>query len=99
MPEVTLQVYLESKKSLADRIKAYNDLITAMENRAAEVAAGLNASVDEYSMDDGQMKVRTKYRNIDDVIAGILALERMKQIYINRYNGRVFVLRDVKGLN
>lgn len=98
MTTTTIDVYLECKQTLLEKIQAYDTLISAMETRATEIAAGLNVSVDEYSLDDGQMKVRTKYRNIDDLINGIRALEKMRIMYINRYNGRSFVLRDVRGL-
>ncbi|HET8827764.1 MAG TPA: hypothetical protein VFM79_00410 [Pelobium sp.] len=60
----------------------------------ADVVAGLNVSVEEYQMDDGQMKVRTRYRTPKDVQAGVQSLETMKQLYQNRLNGRVTVLRD-----
>ena len=46
-----------------------------------------------YVMDDGQMKVTTIYRSVDDVIKGVEALQKLKQTYINRYNGHTTVLR------
>lgn len=94
----TISIYLESKTTLLDRICAIEVLIEAMILKMADVTSGQNSVIDEYWMDDGQMKVKTSYRSIDDVQNGVKALERMKQIYVNKYNGRSFVLRDVRGL-
>jgi len=52
-----------------------------------------SANYSEYQMDDGQMKVRTAYRSPKEVTAGILELEKLKQRYVNRYNGRCVTLR------
>ncbi|PXX26293.1 hypothetical protein C7967_11555 [Thalassospira sp. 11-3] len=95
---VSITIYIESKPTLLAKIQAIEALIDSMFLRMAEVAGGLGSTVDEYSMDDGQMKVRTSYRNVDDVSQGIKALEALKQQYINRYNGRVVNLRDARGL-
>ena len=52
--------------------------------------------ISEYQLDDGQVKIRTAYRSIKEVEDGILALERMKHLYLNRLNGRITILRDEK---
>ena len=67
--------------------------------RLTEVSEGSAATVDEFSLDDGQMRVRTKYRSIADVEAGIKSLLRLKSHYVNQYNGNITVLRDVRGLS
>jgi len=54
--------------------------------------------VDEYWMNDGQMNVKTSYKSLEDIEMSVFRLERMKRLYVNRYNGRGFVLRDVRGL-
>lgn len=95
----TISIYLESKSSLLEKIQAINALIDSMFTRLAESAAGTAATVDEYWMDDGQMKVKTSYRSIDDIQKGVKALEILKQQYVNRYNGRGLVLRDTRGIN
>lgn len=88
----TISQYIESKVNLLEKIQAYNALIDAMELKLLE---GIGSStISEYQMDDGQMKVRTTYRSISDLEAGITALEKSKQRLINRYNGRNFVLRS-----
>lgn len=95
----TISLYLESKTSVLERIKAIEILIDAMSLKIGDVASGQNSIISEYWMDDGQMKVKTVYRSLADVEAGISALEKLKQRYVNKYNGRDFVLRDVRGLN
>jgi len=90
--------YISSKKGLREKISAINELIDAMILRTTEAIDDIGASVDEYSMDDGQMKVRTKFRNIDDVTMGINALEKIKQRYVNQLNGRVIALKDIRGI-
>lgn len=88
----TISQYVESKTDLASKILAIDALISAMELKIVDATG--SAEYDEYSMDDGQMKVRTKYRSVADVMAGITALEQLKQRYVNRYNGRTMVFRS-----
>jgi len=87
----TIAQYIECKSSLLDKIKSINNLISAMELKILDVTE--SAAYDEYQMDDGQMKVRTKYRSVKDVMAGINGLEQLKQRYVNRYNGRITVMK------
>lgn len=94
----TISVYLESKKSLLEKINAIDALIDTMIAKTADVAGGQGSIINEYWMDDGQMKVKTVYRSIAEVEAGITALEKIKQRYVNRFDGRCMVLRDVRGL-
>lgn len=98
MPIYTISTYITSKQTYAGKIQAYNTLIEALEMRLLEVMESPEISIDEYSMDDGQMKVRTKYRSIVELEKGIKALEQSLQRYINRHNGRVVVLRDARTL-
>lgn len=96
--ECTPSQYIESQTSLKAKIDAIDALITAMLNSLVDFAAGNTAAIEEYQMDDGQMKIRTRYKRAADVDAGIQGLERMKQIYVNRYNGHTFLLRDVRSV-
>jgi len=93
----TISVYIQSKSTLLEKINAIDDLITAMEGKLLE---GIDtATIDEYWMDDGQMKVKTIYRSVADLEKGLEALLKMKQRYVNNYNGRMMVMRDASGLN
>ena len=88
----TISEYIECKTTLLAKINGIDALISAMELKILDVIEG--ATYDEYQLDDGQMKVRTKYRNPTDVMLGIKALEQLKQRYVNRYNGRRTIFRS-----
>ena len=90
----TIAEFLESKTTLQERIFALDVLIDKLILSTAEAVEGMNPSVSEYQLDDGQVKIKTSYRNIDDVLAGVKALEQMKQMYVSRLRGRVVVLRN-----
>lgn len=89
--ECTVKEYIQSKSSILEKIKAIESLIDAMILNTAEAID--NSGVASYSMDTGQTKVTTTYRSVEEVNKGIKALEQTLQMYINRYNGRVVVLR------
>lgn len=89
--ECTVKEYIQSKTTLLEKINAIEALIDSMILNTAEAID--NSGVASYSMDSGQMKVTTNYRSVEDVNRGIKALEQTLQMYINRYNGRVLVLR------
>lgn len=93
----TIQAFIGSKEGAAAKIVAIEALIEAMLLKLAESAGGQAAVFDEYSIDDGQMKVRTSYRSVTDVTSGIISLRKLKNYYINDHNGHVSVLRDVRG--
>lgn len=88
----TISEYVQSASDLVGRIAKINSLIDAMELVLIDSTGSANYS--EYQMDDGQMKVRASYRNPSEVTAGINELEKLKQRYINRLNGRRTVLRS-----
>lgn len=92
----SISLYLVSRESVVARIAAIDALIDVMLLTMADHAAGAGATISEYQLDDGQVKIRTGYRSIQEVESGIAALEKMKQMYINRHNGRVTILRDEK---
>lgn len=87
----TIVQYMESKTTLIAKIQAYDSLITAME--ATILAATTSGHLAEYEMDDGQMKVRARYRSLSEMNRALVGLEQIRQRYINRFNGRVTVLR------
>lgn len=94
----TISVYLETKSSLLLKINALEVLIDKMLLRIAESVDGQAAVLDEYWMDDGQMKVKTIFRSIDQLEKGIKGLIKLKNLYQNQFNGRGMVLRDVRGI-
>ncbi len=91
MTTYTISEYIQSKTSLDAKIAAIDLLIDNMIASAADAID--NSGTASYSFDDGQMKVMTQYRSVDEVMKGIQSLEKIKQIYVNRRNGNITVLR------
>jgi len=89
--ECSIKEYIQSKSSLDAKIAAIESLIDAMILNSLEAID--NSGTASYSMDDGQMKVTTMYRSVKEISQGIKGLEQIKQIYINRRNGHLTVLR------
>lgn len=92
MTEYTIKEYVASKASIKAKIIAIEKLIDSMLLNAVEAID--NSGTASYSMDDGQMKVMTEYRSITDISKGIKSLEQIKNLYVNRHNGHVTVLRS-----
>ena len=88
----TISLYLESAETLEQRVASIDALIDVMILSLADTVT--KADIATYSLDDGQVKISTGYRSVKDVQNGISALEKMKQIYLNRLNGRGFAIRD-----
>lgn len=88
---ISISQYIENECTLKGKIKAIDNLIDAFELKLLDTVGSANYS--EYQLDDGQMKVKTTYRSPKDVMAAITELEKLKQRYVNRLNGRVTVLR------
>ena len=96
--DCTISIYLESKTTLLEKINAIEALIIKMISKIGETVDSDSLVIDSYWMDDGQMNVKTQYKSLEDIEHSIFTLERMKNLYVNKYNGRSFVLRDVRGL-
>ncbi|MCH9620991.1 MAG: hypothetical protein S4CHLAM20_04050 [Chlamydiia bacterium] len=93
---INCSCYLETATSLKDKLKKYDALISAMYTSAEKAA--LNGDIDEYSLDDGQTKIRNIYRSPEDLIKAIKALEQLRQIVHGKICGNVTVLRDCNSL-
>lgn len=89
--ECTIKEYIQSKASLDLKITAIASLIDNMLLSAIDAID--TSGTASYSMDDGQMKVTTEYRSIEQITKGVKALESLQQLYINRRNGSVTILR------
>ena len=94
----TISIYLENKTTLLEKITAIDLLIDKMIVKIGETIDSDSLAIDEYWLHDGQMNVKTSYKSLEDIEMSVFRLERMKRLYVNRYNGRGFVLRDVRGL-
>lgn len=87
----TIREYVESATSVKARIAAIDVLIDAMILNMADAVD--NSGTASFRLDDGQMNINTEFRTVEDVQKGVKSLESMKQMYINRINGRTVVFR------
>jgi hypothetical protein len=83
---MTIFQYVECKEKLIGKVAVYDLLIEGLEKSILE--ATVSGQYAEYEMDDGQMKVRSRFRSIDQMIAGMQGLRKIRQDYINQINGR-----------
>ena len=90
-------IYINQGIDVQAKIARLNNIIKALEDSALKAAASGNVS--EYSLDDGQTKIRTVYRNAEDVASAISAFETVRQRWINQLNGRQVRLVDSKNFN
>lgn len=86
--------YLDSISSTYDRILAIDALIDKNILVIGAALDGGTAGISMYELDDGQVRIKTNYTSTTELIAANTALEKMKQLYVNRLNGRTTVLRD-----
>ena len=93
-------IYIDSRSSDRAKIAAINSIIDKLLILAASAAENPSGPViiDEYEINDGQSKIRTRYRSFDDIQKSITAFEKLKQIYVNRLNGRVMRAVDSKNM-
>ena len=93
----TEKVYIEDATSLEDRVNRYGQIIDALELRLLNVGTE-SAETEEYSIDDGQVKIKTIYRDLSSITTAIENLTKLRQKLINKLNGHGFVLRPWRGL-
>lgn len=86
--------YIDCASDLRSKIARIEAIIAALETTALKAAA--NDNISEYSLNDGQTVIRTVYKSAQDVLNSIMAFEKIRQMYINRLNGRVIRLVDGK---
>ena len=90
------QLFIDSRTDMAAKIDAI-DLIIAALLTLASGAAGKD-DVAEYSLDDGQTKIRTSFRGMSSILKAIKDYEQLRQQYLNRLNSRVVRLVDSKSV-
>lgn len=87
-------IFIRDATSLQAKITRIDAIITALEDIALTGAA--NDNIQEYELNDGQVKIRTEYRGVDSIFKSIMGFERIRQMYVNQLNGRVIRLVDGK---
>jgi len=84
--------YLGTAQDLKDRINKIEQVITALYNTAERAAA--KGDISQYSLDDGQVRISTTYKSVEDIMHSIESFEKLKQMYINQLQGRMVRLVD-----
>lgn len=86
------RLYLQDSADLQDKICRIDAIILATMDAMLAQAAGEDTL--EYRLDDGQTKINVTSRSLEEMAGSIRALERLQQMYANRFNGRVVRLVD-----
>lgn len=84
--------YIQSATSLEMKISRVEAIICALEDQA--LAGAANADITEYSLDDGQTKIRTVYRNPESIMRSINVYEQYLERLYGKLNGRGYRLVD-----
>lgn len=87
-------IYIQSAATLEAKIVKIDAIIVALEDTMLKAAG--TGNLEEYSLDDGQVRIKTTYRNTEEVIKSISDLEKIRQMYVNRLNKRHIRLVDGK---
>lgn len=90
----SLDVYVTSAATNLDRVQRIDNIINLLLDVAVKMAA--QQMFTEYTLDTGQTKVSTVYRDTASVQKAIRDFEALKMLYINRLNGRMTRLVDTK---
>ncbi len=88
--------YIESCKTLQQKIAAIDNVILLLIGQLRAPASTGSDNVSEYQLNDGQTIIREVYRGTRGITDALAALEIQKQMYVNRLNGRVHRLIDSK---
>ena len=89
-------LYIESATCLLDKIARYDTIILALEGQAL-VAAG-DSNIGEYSLDDGQIKIKTLYRDMVSITKAIFNFEQLRGRAFAKLQGQSFILKPRRGL-
>lgn len=96
--EYTERCYITCSTTTQERIARLQQVIEALENQAINAAG--NADLNSYSLNDGQIIIRTDYRNPTEIADAIEVYEKILIRLINRCsNTRIFTVRDARSLN
>ncbi len=89
-------IFIQEATCLKDKIARIDLIIISLEDNALKAAD--NDNIQEYELNDGQVKIRTEYRGTDAVLKSIMDFEKLRQMYVNRLNGRIIRAVDSKNL-
>jgi len=86
--------YIQSATTLTERLARVRAIQLQLE--ATLLKSALNDNITEYSLDNGQSKMKTIYRGTEAITRGLTALDVIEQRILNQLNGRVVRLVDEK---
>jgi len=89
-------LFIDSVTDMAAKVEAIDAIIAALLVIATSAAG--NEDIEEYTLDDGQTKIRTRYRGMSAILKAIQDYEKLRQMYLNRLNGRVIRLVDSRSV-
>ena len=89
-------LYIQSAASLLEKIERYDAIILALEGQSL-IAAG-DANTEEYSLDDGQVKIKTLYRDLVSITSAIINFEALRGKAFQKLQGQTIVLKSRRGL-
>lgn len=90
-------VYVYSVTDLEARLTRIDTVITALEQAMIDSGAS-SSGISGYSLDDGQTKINTTYRDVGAIAESISKWELIRERIINKLNGRQFAVRPWRGL-
>ena len=87
--------YIINSDSLKSRYDRICQIIESLELQ--QISATANSDVEAYTLDDGQTRINTQYRNPESIAKAIIMYERLKNSIQERLLGtRIISLRDAK---
>lgn len=87
---MTIPQFVECQSKLIGKVATYDIIIEKFEQALLEGAA--SGHLLQWELDDGQMKVRSQYRNVNDMTEAMNGLIKLRQYYVNKANGRLMRL-------
>lgn len=86
--------YIECATSIKDKIARIDAIINALLTTALKAVE--TGNIQQYSLDNGQTKINTAYRNPKEVLESIEGFERIKTLYSNKLTPKIVRLVDSK---
>lgn len=90
-------IYIDSATTLKDKITRMDAIIVALEDAALKSAT--TGHLLEYWLDDGQTKIKSSYRSVNEIVKSIGGFQQLREMYINKLNGRTMRFVDGKNFN
>lgn len=82
--------YFTSVTDIVERINRLQNIVAALEDSV--LAAASKSAIEDYNLDDGQIKIRAAYRNPSDVADSIAVYDKMIIRLQNKIQGHTFQL-------